>query len=273
MDRVENIKLPEELLTEEDIVNLIGACKSQRDKAIIALLYDTGMRVGELLNLRIRDVVLNRDSLGYAMVDGKTGKRRVTLIFSVPYLAYYLDNCIKERSNDASLFFTTYGNAFDYSNVRKLLFDLKERTGMKKRLHPHLFRHSRASIYANSMTEQQLKKYFGWSGGSQMAAVYVHLSGKDVDDAVLKANGIESKTDLQKTRLTAKACYKCHEVNEATSKYCKRCASPLDFSPILEMGDDTDVRKELESLKSAITLLMSKLDSETDKKIMKIMND
>ena len=52
IDKSVSNKLPEELLTEEDIASLLNECKNQRDKAIIALLWDTGMRVGELLNLR-----------------------------------------------------------------------------------------------------------------------------------------------------------------------------------------------------------------------------
>jgi site-specific recombinase XerD len=272
MDRVESIKLPEELLTEEDIAKLIEACKSQRDKTIIALLYDTGMRVGELLNLKIRDIVLNKDSPSYVMVDGKTGKRRATLVFSVPYLANYLDDGIKERGNDTSLFFTTYGNQFDYDNVRKLLSDLKERTGMKKRLHPHLFRHSRASIYANSMTEQQLKKYFGWTGGSQMAGVYVHLSGKDVDDAVLKANGIiDNKGEPIRPKLTVKECHKCHDINEATAKYCIKCGSPLDITPTEQVNESELMKKKLDDLTEAFSLLIEKIDPQTKSKILEFI--
>jgi len=40
------------------------------------------------------------------------------------------------------------------------------------------------------LTEAQIDAYFGWIQGSDMPSIYVHLSGRDVDDAVLKANGI-----------------------------------------------------------------------------------
>jgi len=43
---------------------------------------------------------------------------------------------------------------------------------------------------ANYLTEAQMNLYFGWVQGSDMPSVYVHLSGRDVDDAILKANGI-----------------------------------------------------------------------------------
>lgn len=54
---------------------------------------------------------------------------------------------------------------------------------------------------ANYLTEAQMNDYFGWVQGSGMPSVYVHLSGRDVDDAILKANGIicngMSKANIQ----------------------------------------------------------------------------
>ncbi len=274
VDQMESMKLPEELLTEDEVAGLINACRSQRDRAIISLLYDTGMRVGELLNLKVRDIVLNAESPSYAMVDGKTGKRRVTLVFSVPYLSNYLNERGRGLPPESAMFLTSHGNPFDYPNVRKLLSDLKERTGIRKRIHPHLFRHSRASVYANSMTEQQLKKYFGWTGGSQMAAVYVHLSGKDVDDAVMKANGITiGRGEPAKPRLTIKVCYKCEEVNEMTAKYCSKCHSPLDVSPVEEVNELESVKQKLDKMTRAVDLLMEKIDPQSRDAILGVLEN
>jgi hypothetical protein len=50
---------------------------------------------------------------------------------------------------------------------------------------------------ANYLTEAQMNAYFGWVQGSGMPSVYVHLSGRDIDDAVLKANGITNKSVTQ----------------------------------------------------------------------------
>ena len=91
VDRDVSNKLPEYLLSEEEVKKLVENCKNQRDKTIIALLWDTGMCVGELLNLRIRDISMS-DGLSHAIVRGKTGERGVPLVFSVPYLANYLND-------------------------------------------------------------------------------------------------------------------------------------------------------------------------------------
>ena len=53
---------------------------------------------------------------------------------------------------------------------------------------------------ANYLTEAQMNLYFGWIQGSDMPSVYVHLSGRDVDDAVLKANGITAKEKTAKNQ-------------------------------------------------------------------------
>lgn len=57
------------------------------------------------------------------------------------------------------------------------------KTKIRKRCNPHIFRHSRATLLAQHLTEAQLKQVFGWTQSSKMASVYVHLSGRDNDDA------------------------------------------------------------------------------------------
>ena len=75
------IGLPEELLTKDDIDALVDAASNVRDKAFISILYDSGCRIGGLLTLRIKHVRF--DSGGaVAIVDGKTGQRRVRIIHS-----------------------------------------------------------------------------------------------------------------------------------------------------------------------------------------------
>ena len=69
-------KLPEELLTEEEIQKMISSCANLRDRALVSVLYESGCRIGEIGNLRIKDVLF--DEYG-AKIDvlGKTGARRV----------------------------------------------------------------------------------------------------------------------------------------------------------------------------------------------------
>ena len=126
---------------------------------------------------------------------------------------------------------------------------------------PH-FRHSRASFYANKLTESQLKAFFGWSGGSRMVATYVHLSGRDVDNAVLLANGIiNEKGERTMPKLVSRICLKCGKTCEATATICQNCNTPLDIDPSKQFNELQDVKKELGLLKAFINYVSSKDDN------------
>jgi len=60
------------------------------------------------------------------------------------------------------------------------------KAGINKRVHPHLLRHTRATHLAKVLTEDQMRVYFGWSRTNHIPARYVHLSGKDVDEALAR---------------------------------------------------------------------------------------
>ena len=268
-DHIENFKLPEDMLTEDDVKALINACLNPRDRCMIALLFDGGIRAGEFLRLKIKDLVFSKDNVCYITI--KKGKndaeRRVPLVFSVPYLTTYVNEMRANAQQEDPLFvkFDCHRNitnkAFDYPDLRKLLGDLRHRAQLKKHFTAHTFRHSRASFYANKLTESQLKAFFGWSGGSRMVATYVHLSGRDVDNAVLLANGIiNEKGERTMPKLVSRICLKCGKTCEATATICQNCNTPLDIDPSKQFNELQEVKKELGLLKSFINYVSSKDD-------------
>ena len=105
---------------------------------------------------------------------------------------------------------------------------LARKVGIRKRIHPHLFRHSRATSLAGKLTEAQMKEYFGWVQGSDMAATYVHLSGRDVDNALLKLHGLAKSEEEQEDRMKVRSCQRCKEYNSPIAKFCIKCGLPLD---------------------------------------------
>ena len=187
-------KLPEDMLTEDEVKQMIDATTNKRDKAIIALLWDIGARVGEVGSLRIKHVKFD-DLGGVIIVNGKTGPRRVRAVWSVDYLQNWLEEHPGKNDPEAPLWFNFPKKAeelesMQYDAIRMRLNKISKKAGINKKIHPHLFRHSRCTYMANYLTEAQMNAYFGWVQGSGMPSVYVHLSGRDIDDAVLKANGI-----------------------------------------------------------------------------------
>ena len=82
----------EDLPTDEEIQKLLSVCAdSTRDKAMLAVHTDAGTRIGELLNMKIKDFRLDNNG-GIIKVDGKTGVRPIRIVKSVPYLTRWLND-------------------------------------------------------------------------------------------------------------------------------------------------------------------------------------
>ena len=231
---------PEELLTEEEVKRMVEAATNPRDKALILVLYESGCRIGEILSLGIRNVQF--DEYGAQLiVHGKTGMRRVRIIASAPKLAQWLDNHPLKEDPDAPVWVSIgtrdRNSALSYSAAKAALNNIAEKAGIKKRVYPHLFRHSRATILANHLTEAQLKQHFGWIQGSNMAATYVHLSGKEVDNALLKLQGVKTEESKEESEFKVITCPRCDEKNSPTSKFCSRCAMPFDLKMATKLDE------------------------------------
>jgi len=234
---------PDSMLSEMEIKAILNECNDIRDKAMISVLYDAGLRLGELIEMKVKDVELNTNP-AHVTVDGKTGLRRVPIFFSAAYLAQFL-NANKGKKPDDYLWTPIGSWKFKYRNVkldsnavRKILKAAAKKAGIEKRVYAHLLRHSRATHYANKLTEQQLKKYFGWTGSSDMASVYVHLNDQHLDDALLKANGLENvRHEIKEPELKIKECPRCQYPNPPDNIYCSKCGSGLDISVAVRMQE------------------------------------
>jgi site-specific recombinase XerD len=133
--------IPEELLTEKEIEKLIVTSSDFQMKAIVAVLWETGFRIGELLNLRIKHIE-SEDKLAKLIVKGKTGMRRVIMVLSWPYLMQWLNLHPFKDDNSAPLWVKRSGKPMKYVDVRKRLQILARRSKIKKPVNPHMFRHS-----------------------------------------------------------------------------------------------------------------------------------
>jgi integrase len=237
--RKDSRKLPEDILSEEEIEKMINACEHPSNRALVACLYESGARISELGNLKIKHVKFDQYG-AVLMVDGKTGMRRVRIIFSSPYLATWLENH-PFRMNPEAFIWIGIGAVgrnvpLQYGAIRMHLKRIAEKAGIKKRIHPHLFRHSRSTHLAKHLTEAQMKQYLGWVQGSDMAAIYVHLSGRDVDNALLRMHGIVTD-ETKDVQMSPKQCNRCGTMNSPTTKFCSKCGLALDIKAALEIEE------------------------------------
>ena len=227
----------EDLLTEEDIQRLLQSATRPRDKALISILWETGARISEIGTLTFKDVRF--DKYGAVLsVRGKTGSRTIRIIQSVPYLANWMQ---LHPSSDSTgpLWVTTSnscrGQRLNYNSFRKILIVTGQAAGIVKRVNPHGFRHARATYLATHLTEFQMNQVFGWSQGSDMPSTYVHLSGKDTDNAILRLNGIDVDQGTKKqAALKPRICARCDTINATDSGFCRKCGGALNLQDAME---------------------------------------
>lgn len=229
------LKLPEQILTPEEITKLLQHSATDRDRAFIASIYESGCRIGEVLFVRVKHLEFDRYG-ALLRVDGKTGPRRVRLVACVPYLRGWLNRHPASHDPEARLWLTRNHKNLTYGGACGMLRRTAERAGIKKPVNPHSFRHARATHLANYLTDAQMKEYFGWTQASYMAAVYVHLSGRDVDNALLtRVYGLKPVSDEKTDQFRSPKCTKCGTDNPSTFRFCGLCGLPLDEETAMDL--------------------------------------
>ena len=141
-------KLPE-VLSRAEVRNLIKAARSLRDKTLLSVAYSTGARVSEVMALRIADIDRAQGLLHIR--SGKGAKERRALL-SKKLLAQLEDYWREYRPNDY-LFSGGDGAPLGDGVLQKVCKDAATRAGIRKRVYPHLLRHSFATHLLESGTD------------------------------------------------------------------------------------------------------------------------
>lgn len=222
--------MPEKLLTEEDVEKMIHTAENPRDKAFIALLWETGARIGELIDLEVGSIE-DRENGKKVVIDGKTGARRLPLVSSVPHVQNWLNNHPNKDNSSTPLWCRLSGRKagekVSYRYMTKMLDKIGEKAGVEKPVNPHHFRHSRATYLATRFKEAQMCEWFGWVQGSDRPADYVHLSGRDIDLSYDRLHGIEDEEKPEKSELSPVDCPRCDAKNDPEASFCQNCGQAL----------------------------------------------
>lgn len=268
-------KEPGEMIDYDELQQLVKACNNSRDKAIITLLWDSGLRASELLSLRMKDFQRSPDSM-YATIDvsaetSKTRKQRIVVLTGDSVVK--VSEWIEERKDtdpdprETDFLFVgigkeNMGEALNYADLRMLLQKVLKRSGLKKKVSPHLFRHTAATRFATELPTQVFVKQMGWTS-NKMADNYTHLDNKGQIVAILKSHGVpitDEELKKPKSKVTRR-CLRCHAVNTGGSRFCNNCGTPLLEKDFHEL--------ERERQKVIKTLRDSTLINEKDKEYLK----
>ncbi len=231
-------KLPGDLLTPAEIKMMIDAAgESLRDRALAAVLYESGCRLGELAGIKLKDAVPDQYGI-VIIVHGKTGDRRIRLIDSVPDLNQWL-NVHPNRETDKPLFAHKRNTEkrLEEKGIYLIIKKLAKKAGIKKSVYPHLYRHTRSTHLAKDFTDSELKIMQGWTPGSRMTEVYVHLSGADIDNKRLEKAGLLTRDEARKEddTLKARVCPRCKTTNPSTARFCPKCGMALDLETAMKI--------------------------------------
>ena len=219
-----------DLLTEDEVKMMINAALSIRDKAFIALLYETGSRIGEIGNMQVKDVYEDGQGMHVYFRKSKTARRERLIILAIPYLSAWINSHPYKNDPEAPLW-VKHGSKepMMHATFLSLLKRTARHCGIKKRMYNHLFRHTRVThlFMQGQINEQQAKVYFGWTPDSKVLGQYSHLISQDVDKSYKKIYGLASEKDV-KPELMPKVCGKCKAINGFADKYCRKCGHRLD---------------------------------------------
>jgi site-specific recombinase XerD len=233
-------RLPESLLTQDEVKSMMQACDNPRDRCLLSLLNELGVRIGELLSITISSIEEGGDHHRIAIQYSKTKPRKLKAIDSRPYIAQWLNEHPTRDPKDklfTGLGSTNMGKPLAYPACSALIRRIAERANVTKAVNPHSWRHSTATRYANYMTHAQLCYWFGWAQGSRIPSRYIHLSGQDMDSTLDAMRGKISTKKIENT-LTMKTCNFCHTENQGINDLCQQCGSSLNLKSILKKEEE-----------------------------------
>lgn len=203
-----DIKKTPDYLKESDVEQLYKACKNEQERFLIAVLFDSGARAEEFLNIRYEDVQLPEGKDNFPKITlkdeySKTEGRVVSLYWKHSLEAVH-DFYVKRRMEGIKANEPMYNASYDA--MRFFVMRLGNRV-LGRNIYAHLFRHSSATHYASKMNRQELCIRYGWKFSSNMPDVYISRAGmnnKELDEKFTSTELSELKAKLERAEYERK---------------------------------------------------------------------
>ena len=193
------LRLPEVLSIQEidRITDAIDLSKpeGQRNKAIIEVLYGSGLRVSELINLKLSNIYFADN---YMLVEGKGNKQRLVPLSeeSVKQIDFWRLDRNKldvKKGNEDFLFLNRYGRQLTRAMIFTIVKDLAVVAGIKKNISPHTFRHSFAThLLENGANLRAIQQLLGHESITT-TELYTHIDVQYLRETILMYHPANSR--------------------------------------------------------------------------------
>lgn len=239
--KIEAIKKldPQDILIESDITKMVNVCTLERDRCVIMVMWESGMRAGELLNLDKSMIEINHSNKEVIFhIPDKPGSKTGARSVLCKKVYFYVIDWMKCNPTDK----------FIDLKLKRLNLRLKTiamTAGIKKPVNPHSFRHGAITHAVNQkMNEIDIKMRFWGNINSAMLEVYVHLSKQMMQDSYRAFIDGDSKT-----------------AEDPEGKVCIVCGRPVIHDDLCQQCQDyKDLKARMEALESIPGLIDSMQD-------------
>ncbi len=167
------------VLSRGELARMLDVCRSPQEKALVMMLYSTGVRVGELVRMRRADV--DRDRRMVRVRQGKGAKDRYTLLSdrAADALDHHLE--YRRQAHGDWLFpGGKVGRPLTTRSIQKTLSRIGRRAGIEKKVTPHVLRHSFATHLLEAGTDIRYIQELLGHASTRTTEIYTHVSGKDL---------------------------------------------------------------------------------------------
>lgn len=166
------------VLSQQEVIRLIAVTKNLKHRAILAIIYAAGLRIGELLNLELKDFQLDRKQLRIKNSKGRKDRYIVLADSILPLLRNYFYSYKPQK------YFVEGPQARPYSasSIRKFLARSCQQAQIYKHVTPHTLRHSYAThLLENGIGLRYIQELLGHSK-PETTMIYTHVARKDLLD-------------------------------------------------------------------------------------------
>jgi integrase/recombinase XerD len=179
-------KLPN-VLNEKEITNTIKLVKNLKHKAIIMITYSGGLRISEVINLKIKDIDSQRMQVFVRQAKGR--KDRYTLLSKkvLPVLREYF----KEYKPKEWLFEGVKGKQYSESSIYTIVTEAFQKAGIKKKASPHTLRHCFGTHLLENGTDLRYIQALMGHASSKTTEIYTHITTKGFDQIVNPLDKLE----------------------------------------------------------------------------------